>query len=147
MLRNILSVLSGVLFGAFLVFVIELAGHAAFPPPTGVNLKDPQQLRAALAQIPIGAKLFVVGGWFAGAFAGCLLTGLLSRRWAPAIWIVAATMLFFTASTLVALPHPAWMMLAGFASAPLAGFLAVKITRAKYGAPPGGRARDPIAGL
>jgi hypothetical protein len=100
-----------------------------------------------MAQIPVGAKLFVVAGWFIGTLAGCALTGLLSKRWAPAVWVVAATMLFFTASTLVAIPHPAWMMLAGFASAPLAGFLAVKATRAKYGAPPGGRPHDPIAGL
>jgi MFS family permease len=147
MLRNVLAVLGGVVLGALVVFVIEIAGHSVFPPPRNIDFKDPDALRAAMAQNPLGAKLFVVGGWFAGSFAGCVLTGFLSRRWAPAIWVVAGTMLFFIASTLATLPHPGWMMLAGFAGAPLAGILAIKATRAKYGPPPGGKPRDPIAGL
>ena len=147
MLRNILSVFVGVLFGALVVFVIEMAGHVLFPPPTDIDLKDPAQLRAAMAQIPVGAKLLVVAGWFLGAFAGCALTSVLSRRWAPAVWVVAATMTLFVASTLMAIPHPWWMMIAGLLASPIAGYLAVKATGARYGAPPDGRPRDPIAGL
>ena len=62
MLRNILSVFVGVLFGALVVFVIEMAGHVLFPPPTDIDLKDPAQLRAAMAQIPVGAHFVVENG-------------------------------------------------------------------------------------
>jgi hypothetical protein len=146
MLRNILAVTGGVLAGALAVFLVEAAGRALFPVAQPIDLSDPAAARAAIEALPFATKFAVVVAWFAGALCGGVVAAIASKRWAPAAWVVAATMALFAGATLRSIPHP-WWMLAGAALGPLlGGWLAVKVTGARYGAPAAGP-RDPIAGL
>lgn len=132
MLRSVLSVLFGVIAGAALVFVVERISHGQFPVPAGFDPTRPE----AIASLPFGAKASVVIAWFAGAFGGGLVASLIAKRWAPAAWVVAATMLLFAITNFTAFPHPLWMMVASIPAAGIGGYLAVRITGARYGRPP-----------
>ena len=145
MLRNILAVTAGVVAGAALVFAVERAGHAMFPAPA-IDFSDAEQARRAIAALPLATKASVVAAWFVGAFGGGVVGSLLSKRWAPVAWVVAATIFLLAASSLMAIPHPWWMSAGAAMAAALGGFLAVRVTRARYGAP-APPPSDPIAKL
>lgn len=132
MLRSVLAVLFGVLGGAAIVFMVEAVSHTIYPIPKGF---DPTNA-ADIAALPFGAKFAVVFAWFAGAFGGGAVASLIAKRWAPAAWVVAATILLFAGTNFSAFPHPFWMMVASLPATALGGWLAVLITRAKYGRPP-----------
>lgn len=132
MLRSVLAVLFGVIGGAALVFVAELVSHALFPVPAGFDPTD----AAAIAGLPFGAKAAVVAAWFAGAFGGGVIASVISKRWAPAVWVVAATILLFAGTNFSAFPHPLWMMMASMPATAFGGWLAIRLTGARYGRPP-----------
>lgn len=132
MLRSILAVLFGVIAGAFLVFLSERVSHMLFPIPAGFDPTKP----GAIAALPFGAKAAVVIAWFAGAFGGGAVASLIARRWAPAVWIVAATILLFAMTNFSAFPHPLWMVIASAPAAGLGGYFAVRLTGARCGRPP-----------
>ena len=132
MLRSVLSVLFGVLAGAAIVFLVERLSHGLFPIPAGF---DPT-MREAIASLSFGTKASVVIGWFMAAFGGGVIASLIAKRWAPASWVVAATVLLFAITNFSAFPHPMWMMLASAPAAALGGYLAVRTTGARYGRPP-----------
>jgi len=132
MLRSIGAVIAGVLAGACVIFVVEAAGHIAFPPPEGVDLKDPAALRAILGSIPLGAKLSVIFAWFAGVFAGGAVSLLIGLRWAPIAWLVAGTLFAMAALSMMQIPHPWWMLLGAIAATLAGGFGAVRAMKATY---------------
>jgi hypothetical protein len=141
MLRSITAVLVGVVLGALLVFMVQPIGHAFFPAPKGF---DPTSLEAVKA-LPFGAKFMVLVSWFVGAFGGGVAASLISRRWAPAVWVVALTILLFAATNFSAFPHPAWMMAGSIPATVLGGWLAILVTGGKYGLPP--KPQNPTPGL
>ncbi len=103
-----------------------------FPPPVAFDPNDP----GAVASLPFGAKFAVLVAWFTGAFGGGATATLIGRRWAPAAWVVAMTILLFAASNFTAFPHPLWMMVGSVPATLLGGWLAILATGAGYGRPP-----------
>lgn len=136
MLRSVISVIAGIVVGSLAVFAFEFAGHAVFPAAVAVDKADPEALRRLVEVTPFGAKLFVVAGWFAGAFAGACVALMLAKRWAPVAWVVAAAFLGLTATNFAAIPHPMWMVVSAVVVCPLGAALAIVLLRGRYGAPP-----------
>lgn len=132
MVRSALAVLLGVVIGAMLVFIVERAGHAFFPAPKGF---DPASA-TAVAALPFAAKLSVLAAWFAGALGGGAAAALVARRWAPAAWVVALTILLLAGTSLAAIVHPLWMAIGAIPATLLGGWLGVLLTGARYGRPP-----------
>lgn len=132
MIRSAFAVLLGVVIGAVLVFIVERMGHAFFPAPPDF---DPSSA-AAVAALPLAAKLSVLAAWFAGAFGGGALAALIARRWAPAAWVVAMTILLLAGTSLAAIEHPLWMAIGAIPATLLGGWLAVRVTASRYGRPP-----------
>lgn len=145
MLKNIGAVAVGVLAGALVIFLVEGIGHTIFPPPEGVNLKDPAALATIMDKIPVGAKVAVVVGWFLGILAGGAAALYIGRRWAPVAWVVAVTLFAMAAISLLTIPHP-WWMVAGAIIATLAGAVgSIKLMRGTYARP--ARPANPTPGL
>ena len=112
MLRSILAVLAGLVVAWITVSLSEFASMHAFPPPPGVDVRDPQQLAALVAQMPVGALGLVLAGWVVGALDGGLVATLISKRRVPAI--VVGVLVMLGAFLMVAMvPHPMWMSIAG----------------------------------
>lgn len=132
MLRSIIAVTIGVLvgvtiviFGAFFVMQSALAKIALHPD--------------GLKSLPVANLLAVVGVWCAGSFFGATAASLAGRRWAPAPWVVAATMAIFAISNFTSDPAPFWMMILTLVGIASGGWGAIKSTSAHYGAPPSGK--------
>ncbi|MEK7264831.1 MAG: hypothetical protein AAB227_01915 [Pseudomonadota bacterium] len=124
MLRSIIAVTAGVLLGVTVVIFGAFIVTQMTPELTG------------LKSLPVANKFGVVGVWFVGAFLGALIASFVSRRWAPASWVVAATMALFALSNFASDPAPLWMAALTIAGIAAGGWVAVQATSARYGAPP-----------
>jgi|GEM_PF-687286 len=135
MLRSILGVVFGIAVGALAISFIQRTGHTIYPAAAGVDLEDPLQFKTLMAQVPLGAKFWVVGSWFAGAIAASIAALLVAHRWAPVAWIAAGTLAAMAGMTMIEIPHPWWMVLTAPIAFALGVFLPVKLLRATYTPP------------
>lgn len=121
-MRSLGAILAGVLLGGVTVALIEAVSSWAYPPPAGVNLADPVQLRAFVATLPMGAFLFVLAAWASGTLLGSGLAARLAPV-APAGHGAAVGAVFLLASlaNLLAIPHPLWFALVALPLVILAG--------------------------
>ncbi len=128
MVRTVLAVVIGVILGVVVISITESIGHIIFPPPEGVDLKDPEALSAIMDTIPVGAKMSVLIAWGLGIFAGGIAAMKISQGQNLTAWIVAGILFAFAVMTMFAIPHPVWMMI-GSVVATLVGCLgAIKLT-------------------
>ena len=129
MQRAVFATIGGVIIGVVIVFIAEMIGHMIFPPPEGVDLKDPEQLKAIMHEIPLGAKIAVLVAWGLGTFGGGSAAVLMSGRKAWPAGIVALVMLAAAGFTLYAIPHPLWMVGATLVVTGFSWLLATRFAR------------------
>jgi len=113
-MKKILPVVAGVIAGGITVFIVESIGHLIWPPPEGIDITDPEGLAQLMDVIPIGALVFVVIAWIAGAIAGGFVAGKMAKdpSYLPGI-ITGAVLMVFGVMTMVSVPHPIWMWIFG----------------------------------
>lgn len=126
--RMILGIVAGVVVGGLVVFLVESAGHAMFPPPVGTDLSNPEAMKTLIASLPAGAIVMLLLGWFLGALAGAVTAKVIAKR-DMAAWIVGVIFVALTASNFIYIPHPVWMMAAGVALPLLAAWIATRMRR------------------
>ena len=68
--KNIGAGIAGVLVAVLSVWLVQKIGHAVYPPPVGMDPKDMEAMKAYVAELPIGALLFVIASYFIGTTAG-----------------------------------------------------------------------------
>lgn len=130
MAKRILGTAAGIVVAVVLVGIIEGLGHLVFPPPAGIDVSDPDTLAQIMHIMPMGAKIAVLVAWFAGAFiGGC--AALFITRWNMSAWIVALFMLAGSVFSLVTIPHPIWMAVAGVLIPFIGAFLAIRLVPKK----------------
>jgi hypothetical protein len=112
MLRSILAVLAGLVVAWITVSLFEFASMHTFPPPPGVDVRDPQQVAALVSRMPAGALALVLAGWVVGAFDGGLVAALIAKRRVPAV-VVGALVALSALAMVMMVPHPLWMSIAG----------------------------------
>lgn len=122
--RNVVAVIGGILVATLVVFVVEGAGHAVFPPPEGLDLSNPADQARLMELVRIEAKIAVVVAWFLGSLAGACTAIAISRRVLMA-WIVGLVIALLSVWTTQMFPHPDWMLAAG-AVLPLVAVLVAK---------------------
>lgn len=111
MLRRILAVVAGVVAAMAVIFVVEAAGRALFPLPSGMSLDDPQSVRARADMIPVGAFASMLAAWTAGALVGSYGVGrLVGRGGAAPAYLAGAVVLVDAAITTMRTPHPFWFV-------------------------------------
>jgi hypothetical protein len=115
-LRSVLAVLAGI--AVFLVTAIVVEGVSAwlFPPPPGLDLSKPEDMKTLMETIPLGAKLIVMAGWVAARLAGRS-----PLRHAGAIGVLGVV---GAVATMLMIPHPLWMWVVGLIAFPAAAYLA-----------------------
>jgi energy-converting hydrogenase Eha subunit B len=109
MIGRIAAVAFGVLIAVALIIVVQMIGHAIYPPPTGISGNDPDALAAMVAEAPAGALLFVILSYVFGVFGGGMLAALVARQ-TPLMYasIVGAFVLAGTIMNLYSITHPLW---------------------------------------
>ncbi len=111
MKKTILGTIAGLVVGVIMIMIVESIGHMIFPPPEGVDLKNPEELAAIMDSIPFGAKLAVLIAWGLGVFGGGLTGVKLSGGQTLPATIIAVMLLVFAGITMFMIPHPIWMMI------------------------------------
>ena len=126
MLRTILGIVAGVVVAFVVLMGLEMAGHAAMPPPAGLDPADPEDLKQMVASASTAAKAWVVFAWFAAAVAGGWLARRLSRAsWAG--WVIAGLIVVGGIANIMMIPHPLWMLIAAVAVPLLGGWLVTRL--------------------
>lgn len=114
--RSILAVIAGMLVAFVIIALVEMVGMRVYPPPAGMDPRDPESIKAAMAQIPLGALLVVLLAYAAGSVAG----GWIAARFAPRArlmhaMIVGAILLGAGIMNMTMFPHPGWFWVSAIA--------------------------------
>ncbi len=104
--RTILGTIAGVVAGSIMVAISEKVGHTIYPTTAGIDFNDLEVLADLIANMPLGAFLFVLLGYGLGAFAGSVVGGLIGGRIASIL--AGATLCLFGLIVLMMIPHPPW---------------------------------------
>ena len=128
LLRLIIAPIAGILVALCLIALVESIGHRLYPPPAGLDFRNPEVVRTYVASMPTGAFFIILAGWLAGVAGGIIAAGLIARahvgRLAGAIGgiVLAATIgnlimirhpLWFTIMAVIAIPGTAWLAYRG----------------------------------
>ncbi len=122
--KNIAAGVIGVLVAVGLVWLIEMIGHAVYPPPPDIDFSDVDAVRDYMSSLPLGAFAFVGSAWFLGTLGGTMAASRVGSA-APRIFamVVGGFVLAATAFNLAVIPHPLWFSVIGIASIVVAGWL------------------------
>ncbi len=130
--RSILAFTGGIVTAFALVVAVEELGARIYPPPPGLALSTPEQVRNHVLELPTGALLFVLAAWVLATFAGALVAARIgrARSWVFAT-LIGAAVLGAAIANLLAIPHPLWFWVAALILVPLAAAAAAWLTSAK----------------
>jgi len=137
MIRSILGVVAGIVAAVVVVGVVEAAGHLIFPPPPGIDLSDPEQLKTIMDKIPPGALVAVLVAWGAGSLAGGFTAAAIARRahFVHAL-IVGGIQCAFGIITMLMIPHPLWFWFASIAIVVPTSYLGALLAKPLFGSSP-----------
>jgi MFS family permease len=112
-------------FSAFVVVaVVEGIGHAIYAPAAMPDMGDAEAVAAFIRAMPLGAFLFVLAAYLLATITGGLIAAVIARRHGMRLAIiVGALILTASAANFIALPHPAWFVVATVAGVPAAAWL------------------------
>lgn len=109
MARTALALLLGFVAMVATVMLIQMLGHALYPPPE-IDFKDSAAVAALIKTMPASALLFVVLSWSSGAFVGAGVAVRIDREHASGCAIgMGVVMTLLVIINLLMIPHPLWM--------------------------------------
>ena len=127
--RTILAVV-GVVVAWLVIVLSQLAGAAAYPPPPGLDVTDPQQLAAFIQAAPAMAMAFVLAGYALAALLGGWVAARISRAHPRiAALLVGAMVLAGVIANMSMIPHPLWMTVASVLLPLPAAWLGARLSR------------------
>lgn len=119
LLRRLLGFVIGVVVAVLIIDLVEWIRSILFPFMPDIEVDDAAHLAAAMAAVPLPAKLIVVLGWFLGTATGAA-AALRVAQWRPIGWAIAVVIIADGIVNVLAAPPPLWMQAATIL-APLAG--------------------------
>ena len=122
-MRLAVGIVAGIVVAFLCVFAVEWIGHDLYPPPEGLDIKDPADQARLMAAMPTAAKAMVLAAWFVGALAGAWVANRIAGR-SIAGWIVALLVVAGGVATMIMIPHPVGMWAGGILLPLLAGWIA-----------------------
>lgn len=121
--RSFLATVVGVIVAILLIVGIETVGHRLYPPPPGLDLRDPEVLRDMVRSMPVAAIGSVLLAWVAGALAGSWAAARIAVQWRIGhAGVVGAVVLAGAVANMLMVPHPAWMWVGAIVLVPLASY-------------------------
>lgn len=112
--RTLLGIVLGMLAMWLTTFSVEFASHALYPPPPGLDPRDPKAMEVILATAPTASLALLVLAWALGAFVGGGVAGRIARHPRIAATCVALLVMFGVAGMIVMFPgHPKWVSTLG----------------------------------
>lgn len=129
--RSFAAVITGMIAAVTVVTGFERLAARLHPLPPGFDMQDMARLKAHAESAPTGALLLVLAGWIVAPFVGGLVaTRVANKGRRQYAWVIVALLSSLTIATLVAIPHPAWMIVAAVIGVPSAGWWAARLAPA-----------------
>lgn len=124
----------GVIVGIIAVFVIaqiaQLLVHQFYPPPSGYNVRNMDDVKKYVATLPLTAMVVVLVGQISATIVGTFAAARIGRSRVPA-YVVGAVQLAGGIASVLMIPQPLW-----FVVVELTGYIAATIAGAMSGSPP-----------
>jgi hypothetical protein len=122
--RAVAAAVCGVVAAFIVIGVVEGIGHAVYAPADPVDVSTPEAMAAFVRTLPLGAFLFVLGGYVAGTFAGGFVATLVARRHAMVFAsLVGALILVASVANFMTIRHPVWFVAATVVGVPFTAWL------------------------
>lgn len=124
MARAIFSIVAGLIVAVALIGGMTILTHRLFPPPPGVDPRNPEAIRELIAVMPVTALLLIVIGWILGAGIGSHMAVRVAKRavrWPG--FLVGTLILLASLYNLFTIPHPIWFFVVAMIGVPLATWI------------------------
>lgn len=114
MIRNILSVITGLAAAIITFLIAESINGTIHPIPPTLDFQDSATVKDFYENQPFSMWLLVLAGWITGSFLCGLLIRLISRSSDKKLPFIAGIVLTLSAVTnFYLLPHPTWFIVVG----------------------------------
>lgn len=116
MVRQIISVIAGLVTVGITVAAIQMLGHYIIPMAPGSDPNDPEAVKSYIEQHP-AAMLFVLISYAAGAFlGGFVATKLAKDHSRSSAFIIGAVFALISVYMMLTIPTPFWFWVLGIAA-------------------------------
>jgi hypothetical protein len=127
MIRSALVLFGGVVIAVMVVILMDALVGRIYPLPAGVDTRNEESLRLAIAVMPTTAFVLLLTGWVLAAGIGAYFAArLAAHSYVIHGLIVAFFVLVATIANLAAIPHPIWMWPAAIILIPAAGWVGTR---------------------
>ena len=114
MLRNILSVIAGLIVAMVTFVIAETINAMIHPAVKTVDFNDKAAVKTFYENQPITLWLMVLVGWFLGALLCGFLIKYLTKSNSKNLPIIAGSLLTLSAvANFFSIPHPTWFIVVG----------------------------------
>lgn len=128
MLRNFGAIIAGIAVSVGIIMCVQMAGHALWPPPDGLDYNDTDVIRTYTSQLPFLALLFPIVSYFLGTLAGIYAACRIgTARPLILVGIIGIVLLASTVANLIQIPHPVWFSVLAVAAVIIGGWLALQL--------------------
>ena len=107
MIRNISSVIIGIIVGLFAIMALHQLGMVFYPLPEGVDMNDSDAIAEYIKIAPLGALLLVMFAHLGGTFLAAVASTFISKE-KNICFIIGSVFTIFGLMNLYQLPHPMW---------------------------------------
>ena len=109
--RRVGAVVAALAVSIVVISIVQAVSGWMYPPPPGLDLTDPEALRAFAEQLPIGALLMVELSYLLGSLMGGVTVGILGRDHMNGLAVAVGGALTGAGFVnLAAIPHPLWFV-------------------------------------
>jgi hypothetical protein len=136
MIKNVLYVLSGVIIGGAVIYLVESIGHKIYPLPENLDWTDTEALGNHISTLPAGAFIIVLLAYILGSLAGGFMTIQYKNSGMPNAIAVGFILLLLGLLNFLMIQHPTWFIVISLLLyvpfAYLGGRLGLKIAKYKF---------------
>ncbi|HMG15705.1 MAG TPA: hypothetical protein VK590_09670 [Saprospiraceae bacterium] len=113
-MRRIMSVLSGVVAGSMIMFIVETLGHKVYPIAMNLESATKEAKANYMKSLPVEALLMIILAWAVGAFVAGIVSTLISKDSTSFTALRSGGILFaLSIFNMIVIPHPIWFWIAG----------------------------------
>jgi hypothetical protein len=129
MVRNVAAALAGIVTAFVMIMLIENLGHIIYPPPTDLDVSNPDVMRPYIATLPFLALLFPMIAWVVATFAGTVVACKIGTA-NPLLFAatVGGLVLAGTIANLIMIKHPLWFSLLSLIAIIASAWIAVRVS-------------------
>ncbi len=109
MMKNILSVIAGLIAGFLVIVIMEAISHKMYPLPPGFDLDkaDNEMLGLLMEIMPMGAFMMILIAYSLGSFSGGIISAAISNKIHQPLMVGGVLMLAGIINLLM-IRHPVW---------------------------------------